>query len=203
MYVEKRNGLGNRFTENWVIKFLRGSDGKLLICFQTNFFAFPRTWLPSYVSLDEGHVFSFLNLSFSMQIKSFPWALSSDKREFSSENVWFFVAYWYISYCLSHPYEISMQIVSEYALPHILDTSMEVFDRFFYWVKNWLRQWKSRISGDRVIYLKVISTINRPSWNSWYNRQKNIFYYVNTFFHDGSCCNTLPRIQCLANILHT
>ena len=71
----RKDGLGNRFTENWVIKFLRRSHGKLLICFQTNFFAFPRTWLPSYVSLEEGHVFNFFNLSFSMQIKSFPWGL--------------------------------------------------------------------------------------------------------------------------------
>ena len=152
MYVEKNNGLGNRFTENWVIKFLRRSHGKLLICFQTNFFAFPRTWLPSYVSLEEGHVSSsFWICHFLCKLRVFRGALYSAKREFSSENVWFFVAYWYISYCSSHPYEISMQILSECALLHILDTSMEVSERFFFWVKKWLRQWKSQISGDHVL----------------------------------------------------
>ena len=68
---------------------------------------------------------------FLCQLRVFRGALSIDKREFSSQNGWFFVY--------------------KYTLPHVLDTSMEVFDRFFYWVKNWLRQWKSWISGDRVI----------------------------------------------------
>ena len=45
-----------------------------------------------------------------------------------------------------------MQILSKCALPHILHTSTKLFDRFFFWVKNWLRQLKSRISGDRVLY---------------------------------------------------
>ena len=89
--------------------------------------------------------------TFLCKLRVFRGAKSSDKREFSSENVWFFVAYWYISYCLSHPFEIFMQILGECALPHILDTSMKVFDRFFFWVKKRLRQWKSRISGDRVL----------------------------------------------------
>ena len=87
--VGKRKGIENWFTEKWVIKIVKRFREKLLICFQMNFFAFPRTWLSSYVSLDESHVFSSLNKSFSMQIKNFSWALSSDKREFSSEKVVF------------------------------------------------------------------------------------------------------------------
>ena len=146
MHVEKRNHFGNCFTENWVIKFLKGSHGKLLICFQVNFFTFLSTCLWT-----RAMFLVFWICHFLCKLRVFRGTLSSDKSNFSSQNVWFFLAYWCISYCFSHPNKTSMQILSEYTLPHILDTSMEVFNRFFYWVKNWLRQWKSRISGDRVV----------------------------------------------------
>ena len=66
------------------------------------FFAFLRTWLPTYMFLKEGHVFSFFNKMFSMQIKNFSWGLSSEKREFSSEKVVFLSAYWYLLHYFSH-----------------------------------------------------------------------------------------------------
>ena len=97
--MRKRKGIGNRFTEKWVIKIVKRFREKFLICFQINFFAFPRTWLLSYMFSEEGHVFSFLNKSFSMQIKNFSWGLSSDKREFSSEKVIFLPTY---RYCLHY-----------------------------------------------------------------------------------------------------
>ena len=146
MYVEKKNWLGNRFTENWVIKFLRGSDGKFLICFQANYLHFQEHgFLPKCARM-RAMFFVFWICHFLCKLRVFREALSSAKREFSSENVWFFIAFWYISYCLSHPYKISMQILGKCTLPHNLDTSMEVFERFFFSVKSWLRQWKSRIS---------------------------------------------------------
>ena len=45
-----------------------------------------------------------------------------------------------------------------------------------------LEPWNFKMQFFRHFLLEVISTINRPSWNSWYNRQKNIFYYANIFF---------------------
>ena len=149
--LRKRKGIGNRFTEKWVIKIVKRFREKFLICFQMNFFAFPRTWLFSYVSLDESHVFSFLNKSFSMQIKNFSWGLSSDKREFSSEKVIFLPTYRYCLHIQRHPYDISMQILNLTTHPQVLGCSMKVSDRFIYGVKNWLWQWKSHIQKNRVI----------------------------------------------------
>ena len=88
--LEKRKGIGNRFTEKGVIKIIKRFCEKFLICFQMKLFAFPRTWLSSYMSLDESHVFSFLKKSFSMQIKNFSWGLSSEKKEFSWKKSYFY-----------------------------------------------------------------------------------------------------------------
>ena len=85
----KKKGIGNRFTEKSVIKIVMRFREKFLICFQIKHFAFPRTWLFSYVLLDESHVFRFLNKSFSMQIKNFSWGLSSDKKNFLKKK-WYF-----------------------------------------------------------------------------------------------------------------
>ena len=131
----KRKGIGNWFTEKWVIKIVMRFCEKFLICFQMKFFAFPRTWLFSYVSLDEGHISSFLKKSFSMQIKNFSWGLTSDKREFCSEKEVFLPTYWY---CLhyKHPYVSSMQIFNQTTHPQVLGSSMKASDWFIYTVKN-------------------------------------------------------------------
>ena len=150
----KRKGIGNRFTEKWVIKIVKRFCEKFLICFQMKFFAFPKTWLFSYVSLDKSHVFSFLKKSFSMQIKNFLWGLSSDRREFSLEKVVFLPTNRYCLHYKRHPHDISMQILNQTTHPQVLGWSVKVSDRYIYSVKNWLWQWKSHIQKNRVITQK-------------------------------------------------
>ena len=122
MYVEKRNGLGNRFTENWVIKLSRRFHGKLLICFQANFFAFPRTWLPPYVSLDKAMFLVFWICHFFLQIKRFPWGLQKTSVFFCcilihfilfKSSLWYFHAntYWVNTSTYSGPFNRSVWLI--------------------------------------------------------------------------------------------
>ena len=49
----------------------------------------------------------------------------------------------------------SMQILNKWTHPHVVGGSVKVFDRFIYFMKNWLWQWKSRTKKKRVIDLRI------------------------------------------------
>ena len=133
-----------------MIKIVKRFREKFLICFQMNFFAFPRTWLPSYVSLEEGHVFSFWNLSFSMQIKNFSWGLSSDKKNFLKKK-------WYFYPHIDTVYTIN---VIPMIFPCKFSTKLHIH---MFWVAQWRRlidlstEWKTGCGSENLIFKKTVS----------------------------------------------
>ena len=82
-----------------------------------------------------------------------------EKRIFLKKVV-FLPAYCYVLHCLSHPYEVSMQILHECTRTNVLGSSVNVSDRLIYVVKNWLWQWKSRIQKNHVLLSKIMSHLD-------------------------------------------
>ena len=119
---------GNRKSIYWKMsdKNCHEVPRKILNLLLDEIFCISKNMALSYVFLDESHVFSFLNKSFSMQIKNFSWGLSSDKKNFLKKK-------WYFYPHIDTVYTIN---VIPMIFPCKFSTKLHIH---MFWVAQWRR----------------------------------------------------------------